>query len=82
MPAGLPLYWVVFNILGILQQLYVNRSDHKAVPDTGTGIEVNRKEEVPMKKESLAEKAAGRDKGGRKDNGSPGTSSNKKRKKR
>lgn len=25
LPAGLPLYWVVFNILGILQQLFVNR---------------------------------------------------------
>lgn len=26
MPAGLPIYWIVFNILGILQQLYVNKS--------------------------------------------------------
>jgi len=26
MPAGLPLYWVMFNIIGILQQLYVNYS--------------------------------------------------------
>lgn len=25
LPAGLPLYWVVFNILGIIQQLYVNK---------------------------------------------------------
>ncbi|MBC9785422.1 membrane protein insertase YidC [Heliobacterium chlorum] len=25
-PAGLSLYWVVFNTVGILQQLYINRS--------------------------------------------------------
>ncbi|MBP8820245.1 MAG: membrane protein insertase YidC, partial [Syntrophomonadaceae bacterium] len=30
MPAGLPLYWVMFNLLGILQQLYVNRSHQRA----------------------------------------------------
>ena len=28
MPAGLPLYWVLFNIFGILQQLYVNRTQN------------------------------------------------------
>lgn len=26
MPAGLPIYWIVFNILGILQQSYVNKT--------------------------------------------------------
>lgn len=85
MPAGLPLYWVIFNILGILQQLYVNWSDQRTALDTGTGtqtrIDMNDKEEM-QKKESLTEKVAGRDKGGRKDNGSPGTNSNKKGKKR
>jgi membrane protein insertase, YidC/Oxa1 family, C-terminal domain len=40
MPAGLPLYWVVFNILGILQQLYVNRLHSNAKLDTGTGIQI------------------------------------------
>lgn len=27
LPAGLPLYWIVFNILGILQQLFVNKKE-------------------------------------------------------
>ena len=40
LPAGLPLYWVTFNILGILQQLYVNWSSKKVVLDTGTGLQV------------------------------------------
>ncbi len=39
-PAGLALYWVTFNILGILQQLLVNRSHSQAKLDTGTGITV------------------------------------------
>ena len=26
LPAGLPIYWIMFNILGILQQLYVNKT--------------------------------------------------------
>ncbi|WP_296865661.1 YidC/Oxa1 family membrane protein insertase [Thermosyntropha sp.] len=29
LPAGLPIYWIMFNILGILQQLYVNKSSQK-----------------------------------------------------
>ena len=41
MPAGLPLYWVAFNTLGILQQLYVNYSHQKLKLATGTGIEMN-----------------------------------------
>lgn len=86
MPAGLPLYWVVFNILGILQQLYVNWSDQKTKLDTGTGVQVgvemDGKEDIPVEKALIEEKVAGRDKGGKKKNGSPGANSNKKRKKR
>lgn len=73
MPAGLPLYWVVFNILGILQQLYVNQSKKKLVASTGTGIQV----ELQGNKNSLAkqddskEKAAGRDKGGKEKDAGP-----------
>lgn len=76
MPAGLPLYWVVFNTLGILQQLYVNWSDRKIV-DTGVGLQVETTiegkdvEEEDNKIDSTKEKAAGRDKGGTKGNGSP-----------
>lgn len=36
LPAGLPLYWVVFNILGILQQLYVNSQKKALAVSTGT----------------------------------------------
>lgn len=84
MPAGLPLYWVVFNILGILQQLYVNWSDQKLAMETRTGLATGTEsiEEMPDKKASIVEKAAGRDKGGTKKNGSPGTNSSKKGKKR
>jgi YidC/Oxa1 family membrane protein insertase len=85
MPAGLPLYWVMFNILGILQQLYVNWSDQKAALDTGTGInmgaETGGRGEMPIRSKATVEKVAGRDKGGT-DNVSPGTDTNKKRKKR
>ena len=51
MPAGLPLYWVTFNILGILQQMYVNWSANKAKLDTGTGLVV----ETQFEKEDLEE---------------------------
>lgn len=93
MPAGLPLYWVTFNILGILQQLYINWSSNKAklatatatATGTGTGVQLE------MEKETLEEssgghntlteeKVAGREKGGKKVNGSP--NSRKKGKKR
>lgn len=48
-PAGLPLYWVTFNILGILQQIYVNWSSKQAKLATGTGITLNtRIDEAPM----------------------------------
>jgi len=33
MPAGLPIYWIMFNTLGILQQLYVNRSSNILKPN-------------------------------------------------
>lgn len=36
LPAGLPLYWVVFNILGIIQQLYVNSQKRNMAASTGT----------------------------------------------
>lgn len=62
LPAGLPLYWVTFNILGILQQLYVNRSSKKVLLDTGTGLQVetsviDEPEEKP-KKDKLDKKDA------------------------
>lgn len=87
MPAGLPLYWVTFNILGILQQLYVNQSSSKLKLDTGTGLQV----ETQIEKEILEDdeemdvsnekdKDAGREKGGKKGNGTP--NSRKKGKKR
>jgi len=75
MPAGLPLYWVMFNLLGILQQLYVNRSHQRAKLATGTGIELSVEAEGKVvetvePKTSTEKKVAGRDKGGKK-NGSP-----------
>jgi YidC/Oxa1 family membrane protein insertase len=85
MPAGLPLYWVVFNTLGILQQMYVNWGARQ-IADTGVGIQVetaiegNNVEAEDEKNDSSQKKAAGRDKGGTKSNGSP--NDGKKRKKR
>ena len=87
MPAGLPLYWVTFNILGILQQLYVNWSSNKLKLDTGTGFQVETQitnetlevtEDVQIKNEKDTD--AGREKGGKKGNETP--DSRKKRKKR
>jgi len=78
LPAGLPLYWVTFNILGILQQLYVNRTNYLAA-DTGTGLQVEA-EDIPREKPAhnntatkevkAQEPAARRDKGGKKSSGS------------
>jgi YidC/Oxa1 family membrane protein insertase len=31
LPAGLPLYWIIFNILGILQQYWLNRKNTAAI---------------------------------------------------
>jgi len=85
LPAGLPLYWVTFNILGILQQLYVNRTT-PLVADTGTGLQVEAEAPAVKKPEPEAKKApnekpvkpevktqqqeAGRAKGGKKKSGS------------
>lgn len=85
MPAGLPIYWVMFNLLGILQQLYINFSNEKAKMDTGTGIQVEAQvqEETVDEKNidiSTEKKEAGGDKGGKNKNGSP--NNRKKRKKR
>ena len=85
LPAGLPLYWVTFNILGILQQLYVNRST-QLVADTGTGLQVEAEAPAVKTPEPEEKKApdeqpeiptvkaqqqeAGRAKGGKKKSGS------------
>ncbi len=89
LPAGLPLYWVTFNILGIAQQLYVNWSS-KTKLDTGTGIQVEVETKKAVEKETKnvdkskdeikKDKATGGEKGGNKKNGSP--NNRKKRKKR
>lgn len=36
-PAGLALYWVVFSVIGALQQMYVNRKHNKAKAEVETG---------------------------------------------
>ncbi|QGU00612.1 Inner membrane protein translocase and chaperone YidC, short form OxaI-like [Candidatus Syntrophocurvum alkaliphilum] len=44
MPAGLPLYWITFNLLSIAQQLYVNKLLDNATTvaaDTGTGVQID-----------------------------------------
>lgn len=73
MPAGLPLYWVMFNILGILQQLYVNRTSKQTKMDTGTGVQVEAvvKEPATDNKKAVTDKqqAAGREKGGKNNSG-------------
>ncbi len=89
LPAGLPLYWVTFNILGIAQQLYVNWTS-KSKLDTGTGVQVEVETEKLVeekagktekdKNENKKDKTAGGEKGGNKKNGSP--NNRKKRKKR
>lgn len=83
LPAGLPLYWIMFNILGIAQQLYVNWSSNKAKLDTGAGITVEAEAKAFNKnseeKKNTKEEEIGRDKGGKK-NGTP--NNRKKRKKR
>jgi len=32
-PAGLALYWVIFSVIGALQQIYVNRKQNKVKPE-------------------------------------------------
>lgn len=41
-PAGLALYWVVFNIVGAIQQWYINK-DTLHLKEGVTGVEGNRK---------------------------------------
>ncbi len=72
MPAGLPLYWVVFNILGILQQLYVNRQITVVTAGTGVQVDLQENTDPPLKKEDSSKtQAAGRDKGGKENNAGP-----------
>lgn len=84
MPAGLPLYWVTFNILGILQQLYVNRGQNTLQVETGKGIEVEtikveKEEEIQAsEKASKENQAALKSKGGKKN----GSQSNRKKSKK
>ena len=88
LPAGLPLYWTVFNILGILQQLYVNMKDKKEKQEKennakeGMKIQAVDSEEKPS--EAIEEeKTQGEEKGGKENNAIPKrTNSRKKRKKR
>jgi YidC/Oxa1 family membrane protein insertase len=83
MPAGLPLYWVVFNILGILQQLYVNKTQGNVKMATGTGLDVdipNKLSEADSHDNKVKEAAVRKDEGGRVQNASP--NNRKKRKKR
>jgi len=70
MPAGLPLYWVVFNTLGILQQLYVNKLHRNTKLDTGTGIDI-KLTESDYHDNSVKEEGAGKDKGGREKDAGP-----------
>lgn len=80
-PAGLGLYWVVFNILGILQQLYVNYTHKQVKIDTGVGVQVNAiTEPVTHHIESEYAGEPQTDKGGSDKNARP--NSRKKRKKR
>ena len=83
MPAGLPLYWVVFNILGILQQLYVNKIHKTVKVDTGTGLQLEMTEDLTgldQADEIEKKEVEPKDKGGKGKNGGP--SSRKKGKKR
>ncbi len=87
MPAGLPIYWVMFNILGILQQLYVNwhSKQNKVENNPSSAIEgiVSAKDQaVSSEKPKVSENAdqAGREKGGKNSNGR--SRDRKKRKKR
>jgi len=79
MPAGLPLYWIIFNTLGILQQLYVNRSSKKEAIDSGVNKDII---DVSLEKDNTLEKKdqAGREKGGT--NSNEKSNRRKKRKKR
>ena len=78
-PAGLGLYWVTFNTLGILQQLYVNYTHRMEKLDTGIEVQVDYMPE-PTPIETDKEDETQKDKGGRGKDARP--DSRKKRKKR
>ncbi len=83
MPAGLPLYWVVFNTLGIFQQLYVNRLHNTAKLDTGTGMQIDAPQKIAepdYQEKSVNEEVERRAKGGKGKDAGP--NSRKKGKKR
>ncbi len=87
MPAGLPIYWVMFNTLGILQQLYVNWHSKQVKIDNNSSLTINggvMEKAVPTSSEednaSDTGIQAGREKGGKNSNGN--TRNRKKRKKR
>lgn len=54
LPAGLPLYWVMFNTLGIMQQLYVNKTQKKLTVETASGVGVDLNEDSPSKRPNKA----------------------------
>lgn len=86
MPAGLPLYWVMFNILGILQQLLVNRQNARLATNNNiislAGNKANEADMISLDKEQALDQdlEAGREKGGNNTNGTE--TRRKKRKKR
>ncbi len=86
MPAGLPIYWVMFNTLGILQQLYVNWHGKQVKIDNNSSLAIDGGVEKATLSNSEKDNAsdngiqAGREKGGKKSNGS--ARDRKKRKKR
>jgi YidC/Oxa1 family membrane protein insertase len=93
MPAGLPIYWTVFNILGIAQQVYVNYKDaidakKKKEPEkeeepteqTTPTISVVKEEQLPQ--ETSTEKKEGEKEGGTSDDGSLRHSNRRKKRKK
>lgn len=60
MAAGLALYWVVFNLLSIVQQLYINRTSSTALVPAG----IEEKPVVPEK--NVSEETVKKIKGGKK----------------
>lgn len=50
-PAGLALYWVVFSVIGALQQIYVNRKHNKAQAIVETGAVSTAKAPNPANKD-------------------------------
>ena len=60
LPAGLPLYWVVFNVLGILQQIFVNK---RMDPKAGTAAKAVDKSEETVPEEDENGRGKGKKKG-------------------